>query len=33
MKLKKGFNDLTAGRAVPADKVAERINKEYGHEL
>ncbi len=29
----KGFNDLRAGRVVSADKVAERITKEYGQEL
>lgn len=32
-KIEKGFNDLRAGRVVSADKVAERITKEYGHEL
>ncbi|MEN1761799.1 type II toxin-antitoxin system RelB/DinJ family antitoxin [Anoxynatronum sibiricum] len=32
-EIEKGFNDLRAGRVVPADKVAERITKEYGHEL
>ncbi|AGL03646.1 type II toxin-antitoxin system RelB/DinJ family antitoxin [Desulfoscipio gibsoniae] len=32
-EIEKGFNDLRAGRVVPADKVAERINREYGHEL
>ena len=32
-EIEKGFNDLTAGRVVPADKVGERINREYGHEL
>ena len=32
-EIEKGFNDLRAGRVVSADKVAERITKEYGHEL
>ena len=32
-EIEKGFNDLRAGRVVSADKVAERINREYGHEL
>ncbi len=31
-EIEKGFNDLRAGRVVSADKVAERITKEYGHE-
>lgn len=29
----KGLNDLRAGRVISADKVAERINSEYEHEL
>jgi DNA-damage-inducible protein J len=29
-EIEKGFNDLRAGRVVSADKVAERINREYG---
>ena len=32
-EIEKGFNDLRAGRIVSAEKVAERITKEYGHEL
>lgn len=32
-EIEKGFNDLRAGRFISADKVAERIIKEYGHEL
>lgn len=32
-EIEKGFNDLKAGRVVSADKVAERIKKEYGYEL
>ncbi len=32
-EIEKGFNDLRAGRVVSADKVTERINREYGHEL
>ena len=32
-EIQKGLNDLRAGRVVSADKVAERINREYGHEL
>lgn len=32
-EIEKGLNDLRAGRVVAADKVAERINREYGHEL
>ncbi len=32
-EIEKGFNDLRAGRVVSADKVAERITREYGHEL
>lgn len=32
-EIEKGFDDLGAGRIVSADKVAERMNKEYGHEL
>lgn len=31
-EIEKGFNDLNAGRVVSADKVAERIKKEYGYE-
>ena len=32
-EIEKGFNDLKAGRVLSAEKVAERITKEYGHEL
>lgn len=32
-EIQKGFNDLKAGRVLSADKVAERIIKEYGHDL
>ncbi len=32
-EIEKGFNDLLSGRLVSAEKVAERITKEYGHEL
>jgi hypothetical protein len=32
-EIEKGFNDLLSGRPVSAEKVAERITKEYGHEL
>ncbi len=32
-EIEKGFNDLRAGRVISADKVAEHITKEYGHEL
>lgn len=32
-EIKKGFDDLMAGRIVSADKVAESINKEYSNEL
>ncbi len=32
-EIEKGFNDLKAGRVVSAEKVAERITKEYRHEL
>ena len=32
-EIEKGLNDLRAGRVLSADKVAERINREYGHEL
>jgi len=31
-EIEKGFNDLRAGRVVSADKVAERITKEYEQE-
>ncbi len=31
-EIEKGFNDLKAGRVVSAEKVAERITKEYGHD-
>ena len=32
-EIEKGLDDLRAGRIVSADQVAERMNKEYGHEL
>ncbi len=32
-EIEKGFNDLKAGRVVSAEKVAERITKDDGHEL
>ncbi|HZK17875.1 MAG TPA: type II toxin-antitoxin system RelB/DinJ family antitoxin [Clostridia bacterium] len=32
-EMEKGFDDLRVGRVVSADKVAERINREYGNEL
>ena len=32
-EIEKGLYDLKTGRVVSADKVAERIAKEYGHEL
>ena len=32
-EIEKGLDDLKAGRVVSADKVAERMNKEYGHGL
>ena len=32
-EIEKGFNDLRAGRVLSAEKVAERITKEYGHGL
>ncbi|OEF97049.1 type II toxin-antitoxin system RelB/DinJ family antitoxin [Desulfuribacillus alkaliarsenatis] len=32
-EIEKGFSDLRSGRVVSAEKVAERITKEYGHEF
>ena len=32
-EIEKGLNDLRAGRVVSADKVAGRINRQFGHEL
>ncbi|NLP18748.1 MAG: type II toxin-antitoxin system RelB/DinJ family antitoxin [Firmicutes bacterium] len=32
-EIEKGFDDLEAGKVVSADKVADRIKREYGHEL
>lgn len=32
-EIEKGLEDLRADRIVSADQVAERMNKEYGHEL
>jgi len=32
-EIEKGFNDLREGRVVSAEKVAERITKEFGNEL
>ncbi|MGI6614772.1 MAG: type II toxin-antitoxin system RelB/DinJ family antitoxin [Dethiobacteria bacterium] len=32
-EVEKGFGDLKEGRVVSADKVAERISREHGHEL
>ena len=32
-EIEKGFKDLNEGRVVAADRVAERVKREYGDEL